>query len=296
MPTAIDRAHLAGAPISWGVCEVPGWGPALPPERALSEMRRLGFTATELGPAGYLGADAASIRRALDRWGLGALGGFQPLVLHDPAQRAETRRRTETAARLLQAVGARHFVTAAVADLGWSKPSPLGGAQWQALFDGVAMVDEICDRHDLIQVLHPHVGTLIESPDQVDRVLGASEVRWCLDTGHLALGGIDPLTFAVEHADRVGLVHLKDVRLEFGPALRARTRSLLEATRQGVFRPLGEGDVDVRAVAEELIRRGYDGWYVFEQDTVISGDPASADPASDVRRSVEHLIGSTARA
>ncbi|MGH7912187.1 MAG: sugar phosphate isomerase/epimerase family protein, partial [Candidatus Dormibacteraceae bacterium] len=140
MPTAIDRAHLAGAPISWGVCEVPGWGPALPPERALSEMRRLGFTATELGPAGYLGADAASIRRALDRWGLGALGGFQPLVLHDPAQRAETRRRTETAARLLQAVGARHFVTAAVADLGWSKPSPLGGAQWQALFDGVERV------------------------------------------------------------------------------------------------------------------------------------------------------------
>ena len=69
---------IAGAPISWGVCEVPGWGYQLPPARVLREMREVGLAATELGPDGFLpGA-------LLSRYGLHAVGGFTPLVLHVP--------------------------------------------------------------------------------------------------------------------------------------------------------------------------------------------------------------------
>src|SRR5512132_1782910 len=74
---------LAGAPISWGVCEIPGWGRMLPPERVLAEMASLGLTATEMGPLGYLPTDPDEIRALLDAHGLGLVGAFVPLVLHE---------------------------------------------------------------------------------------------------------------------------------------------------------------------------------------------------------------------
>src|SRR5687767_11794150 len=77
--------RLAGAPISWGVCEVPGWGRQLPPERVLAEMASLGLAATELGPIGYLPLEPARARALLDRDGLGVVAGFLPLVLHEPS-------------------------------------------------------------------------------------------------------------------------------------------------------------------------------------------------------------------
>ena len=60
----MTAAKIAGAPISWGVCEVPGWGYQLRPERVLAEMRDAGLAATELGPDGFLPADAGRTRGA----------------------------------------------------------------------------------------------------------------------------------------------------------------------------------------------------------------------------------------
>ena len=84
--------RVAGAPISWGVCEVPGWGEMLPPERVLPEMRSLGLTMTELGAPGFLPDDAAELSAVLQEQGMGLLGGFVPLVLHDPGAAADRRR------------------------------------------------------------------------------------------------------------------------------------------------------------------------------------------------------------
>src|SRR5688500_20148811 len=91
--------RLAGAPISWGVCEVPGWGRQLPPERVLAEMAGLGLTATELGPLGYLPLEPDALRARLDAHGLALVGGFVPLVLHEPAAGDALRTADEVAAR-----------------------------------------------------------------------------------------------------------------------------------------------------------------------------------------------------
>src|SRR5688572_10535050 len=108
---AHGNAHrlLAGAPISWGVCEVPGWGRQLPPERVLREMAELGLTATELGPIGYLPLDAARTRALLDRDGLRVVAGFAPLVLHEPSL-DPARAAIDLAGRLLAALGAEVMV------------------------------------------------------------------------------------------------------------------------------------------------------------------------------------------
>src|SRR5690349_4621143 len=85
-PTSTVLERLAGGPISWGVCEVPGWGLQLPPDRVLDEMHSLGLRATEAGPDGYIGTEAGSVRALLQRHGLELVGGFLPVVLHDPGQ------------------------------------------------------------------------------------------------------------------------------------------------------------------------------------------------------------------
>ncbi|MDA8296679.1 MAG: sugar phosphate isomerase/epimerase [Actinomycetota bacterium] len=290
--TVADR--LAGAPISWGVCEVPGWGAMLPADRVLSEMASLGLKASELGALGYLGDEPAAIRALLERHGLGAVGGFVPLVIHDRALREALRRDAERAASLLAGSGGTYFVTAAVLDQDWSEPGELSTQEWDAAAEGLEIVEEICAGHGLTQVLHPHVGTIVELASHFEEVLERSPVAWCLDTGHLAIGGADPVAFAMTHADRVGLVHVKDVALEHAEAVRSHKTSLLDATKAGMFRSLGRGDVDVAGVVRVLEQRGYQGWYVLEQDTTI--DPSEAervDPKADVQVSVDYLLAAS---
>src|SRR4051794_41779535 len=109
-------ARLAAAPISWGVCEVPGWGLQLPPERVLAEMARLGVRATELGPQGWLPLDGAGVRAALDRYGLRLVGGVVPVVVHEP-DLGETRAPAARAAAPPAPPGAAAFVAPPVAGL-----------------------------------------------------------------------------------------------------------------------------------------------------------------------------------
>jgi inosose dehydratase len=289
----LDR--LAGAPISWGVCEVPGWGVMLPRERVLSEMHGLGLKASELGALGYLGEDPGQIRALLSSFSLGAVGGFVPVALHDPGVRQQAERDAERAARLLAGAGGTYFVTAAVVDPDWSTPFDLDGWQWDDFAAGLSMVEQVCAAHGLSQVLHPHVGTLVERADHVDQVLQRSGVQFCLDTGHFSIGGIDPVKFATDHADRVGLVHLKDVEMSLAPAVRDHETTLLEATRSGLFQALGRGRVDIAGVVKALEERVYDGWYVLEQDTTIAeAVAASVGPAEDVKASIDYLKTVTA--
>ena len=290
----LDR--LAGAPISWGVCEVPGWGVMLPRERVLSEMRELGLKASELGALGYLGDDPAQIGSLLSSFSLGCVGGFVPVALHDASVREQAEQDAVQAAHLLQGAGGTYFVTAAVVDADWSAPFELDEHQWDDLASGLDMVGRVCAAHGLIQVLHPHVGTLVERAEHVDQVLRRSDVRFCLDTGHFSIGGADPVAFAGDYGSRVGLVHLKDVDMSVAPAVRDHQTTLLEATRAGLFQALGRGSVDITGTVQALEARGYAGWYVLEQDTTVAEAAAgSVDPAADVKASIDYLQGVQAR-
>lgn len=287
---AVFTRRLAGAPISWGVCEVPGWGAQLGAERVLSEMASLGLTATELGPVGYLPLQADALRAVLDRHGLALVGGFVPLVLHEPeftAMRAEADR----IAAVYAAAGADVFVLAAVADADWGPRLALGDEQWARLAARVDELDELVAGHGLTLAIHPHVGTLIETRADVERLLAATTAGWCFDTGHLLIGGVDPAAFAREHADRIVHVHLKDVDAAVAARLNAGELSLLEAVRSGLFRALGEGDAGIEAALRHLDESGYERWLVLEQDTALAGTepPAGRGPIDDVRKSVAFL-------
>ena len=283
-------ARLAAAPISWGVCEVPGWGRQLPPERVLAEMADLGITATELGPQGWLPRDGARDRAVLDRYELRLAGGFVPVVVHEP-DLAATRADTARAAAQLAAAGADVFVAALVADAAWSAPPDLDDAGWERAGEHLRALADLVAPEGLDLVLHPHVGTLVETAEQVDRALAHTDVPWCFDSGHLLIGGVDPAAFVREHAARIGHVHLKDVDARLAADVRGGTRSLVNATQAGLFRPLGDGDAGIDAVLGLLEQSGYERWLVLEQDIAITGSepPAGGGPVLDVRKSIEFL-------
>ncbi len=284
-------SRIASAPISWGICEVPGWGARLPTERVLAEMAALGMPATELGAPGFLSSDPDRLREQLGEFGMSLIGGFTPLVLHDPARRTEALAEARRVAELFARAGATTFVSAVVMDADWSIPRALDGSEHRHLLRMLAAVDEICGELGLQQVLHPHVQTVIETAEDVNRVLDGCDVRWCLDTGHLAIGGKDPVGFAREAGQRVGHVHLKDVDMDQVPALLRRERSIMESVQSGLFTPLGQGHVPIVEVIDTLEASGYDGWYVVEQDTAIAGPiPAEGQgPAASVGESLAYL-------
>lgn len=284
------RWKLAAAPISWGVCEVPGWGPMMDPDRVLAEMASLGLRATELGPDGYLPADPDDLRALLDRHGMELVAAFVPVVLHEEDRETgleHVRRQAAT----LAALQAGQMLFAPVVDLEWTLPSGLDDRGWQNLATGLDQAGQIAAEAGLRWSVHPHLGSLVETAADISTLNSINPVNWCFDTAHLMIGGVDPAAFAREHADRITHVHLKDVDAAQASRLASRELTHLEAAEGGAFLPLGQGDAPVGEVIDILTEAGYGGWMVLEQDTSLPNlDYAAGDgPIRDVRTSLEFI-------
>lgn len=280
--------RIAGAPISWGVCEVPGWGAQLPAARVLAEMRDAGLAATEFGPEGFLPDAPEAKATLLDSYGLRAVGGFVPVVLHDPD--VDPMPDVVRALDAFAATGAGTLVLAAVTGRdGYDARPGLDVAAWNRLLANLERIAARAAEQGVTATLHPHVGTIVETADEVDRVLDGSAIALCLDTGHLLVGGTDPVELAERVPDRIAHAHLKDVDGAAAEAVRAGERTYSDAVRGGMFRPLGAGDVDIGRVVRALDGAGYDGWYVLEQDVMLGR--TDEDPLADVRTSLRFLEG-----
>lgn len=286
-----EGTRIAGAPVSWGVIEIPDWGYQMTPDRVLREAASLGLSAMETGPEGFLPDDPEEVSRTLDKYGLGLVGGFVPAVLHVPDKREEQLSLVEKRAEFLATAGADVLILSAFPDSDDFGPMvELDDGEWRELFENLPRVEEIAARRGLTVALHSHYGTVVERDDQLWRFLEGSDMGLCLDTGHLVIGGSDPVAVAEQAADRVKLVHLKDVDTGLARRMAVRDLSFKEAAQKGAFRPLGEGDVDVARLLELLERAGYGGWYVLEQDTVVEDEPPEGKgPVTDVRKSIAYL-------
>lgn len=283
-----DAQRIAGAPISWGVCEVPGWGYQLPADEVLRQMSEVGLFATELGPDGFLPADPEALATTLANHHLQAVGGFTPFVLHrpdvDPMLELD---------RLLPAFeAARAGVMVLSADsgrTGYDSRPDLDDEGWSRLLRNLDRVAARAAEHGIRAVLHPHVGTMVERGDEVRRVLEGSAISLCLDTGHLLIGGTDPAELTRQAPERVAHTHFKDVNDQVAAQVRSGRLTYTEGVSRGMYRPLGRGDVDFAAIVSYLRSRDYDGWYVLEQDTILTEEPGGEGPVAEVRESAGYL-------
>lgn len=285
------KKQLAGAPISWGVCEANGWGYQIEADRVLTEMRECGITATELGPDGYLPQDAKELARVLDGHGLDLCGAFVPIVLHKKDRLKASYERARRQSEVLAALNAGNFVLATPAEDGdYDSRDPMD-AQAKAVFsESLPMITEIAKEFGLQMVLHPHAGTMFETPNDLDFLLNETDINLCLDTGHIVVGGGNPLDIAKRAGSRVKHVHLKDCDAAAAARIQNRTSTYSTEVKNGMYKPLGQGDAQISEVIRFLDGINYEGKLVLEQDVMLDQAPAvGAGPISAVKESIDFL-------
>jgi inosose dehydratase len=208
------------------------------------------------------------------------VGGFVTAVLHESARRDDELASVRRQAKWLAEGGGEFVVLApALSQTGYSGAAEIPDDAWPRLFEGIDRVVEIADAFGLRVAVHPHWGTAIERPHHIERFLDETTHDLCLDTGHIALGGADPLKIARDAGPRVQHVHLKDVDGPLGARVRDGSLPYSDAVRGGLFRPLGEGIAKIKDVLGVLRDTQYAGWYVLEQDVMLDREPVPGAPA-----------------
>ncbi len=285
---------VGNAPCSWGTIENTGTeADRIDADRFLDEVAEAGYAGTELGDEGFLPSDPDGLRVALDARGLKLIGGWVTVRLNESDHHDASAERAVRTARLLRAVGGEGAtvnlgpdhsrIPHRTARAGRIRPEDgLSEAGWRAFADGAERVARaVRDATGLRSAFHPHGASWVETPDEIAALLDRTDpdlVGLCYDSGHVALGGGDPVAVLRRFADRVTLVHLKD----FDGTVLGRADDegwgYPELVRAGVFPELGRGDVDFPTVLRTLHDVGYRGWTVVEQDVLPGqGDPLAAN-------------------
>ncbi len=270
-------------PIAWTNGDFPELGDGAGFARCLSEIRDAGYAGTELGH-GFPEA-AGHLKAALDDHGLELISGWYASYVLSRSIEDEERSFREFL-RYLGAAGARYAVVAEFTrcvQRDKSKmlrfrvgPSVLTSREWDELARGLERLAVLAGEHGIELAYHPHMGTVVQDQSHVDELMKrtSKRVRLTADTGHIRFAGDDPASFFRAYLERIGLVHLKDVRAPLVERFTKAPPSFYDAVVSGVFTVPGDGDLDFAPVLEALRRGQYDGWLVVEAEQ----DPRKANP------------------
>ena len=291
---------IANAPVSYGAFELTvGIMPDVPEgDTVLDEVAAAGYAGVDLGPLGYFGY-GDDLALGLRRRSLSLSGGFFELPFSELDKMPAALRDLGSLLDVFDAAGTENGLKPkpTLADIGSdlrrSRPGQaatdhsLGfdSETWKKFAEGVEMAVALCRERGYEPTFHHETGTRIEAPWEIEKVLELTTIGLCLDTGHLLLGGGDPLRAISEWRQRINHLHLKDARRSVVEAIVREAAPVSEIWRRRAFCRLGEGDLDVDAVLKE-IRDSYSGWIVVEQD--VLPDP-NGTAAADQRANRAYL-------
>ena len=292
----MGRIRIGNAPLSYGAFEMTvGRFPNVPsPDELLAAMAAAGYEGTELGPPGYLG-EADELGDRLRRHGLVLTGGWCPFRFSEPGYWDVDLRELSRTLDLFEAGGgteAKPVFGDGGSDSRRANPGRgaedralgLDEAGWSRWAEGVQRAEDLARSRGFVPALHPHASTYVEAPWEIERALSLTDLGLVVDPGHLLIGGAHPIEILRSWGDRVAYVHAKDVRLDVMREAVADRADALEAWRRGIFCELGAGDVDLEAFFGELLRTGYSGWVVVEQDRIPREDePLSESVEAQIR-------------
>lgn len=281
------------APDSWGVwfADDPRQTPWT---RYLDEVASLGFAWTELGPYGYMPTDRSELEGELEARNLRLAAGAVMFDLEDPDAAARISDEVEQVCALVKSLGGSYLLI--IDDVytnlftGESRlPAELDQDAWSRLVKTTMDLCETADRHGLQAAFHPHAQSHVEYEEQIERLLAdAPPLTLCLDLGHHAYCGGNPVSFLRKHADRVPYLHLKSVDKEYADRVRREGIPFAEAVANGVFVEPSEGVVDFGELRSAIDELGYEGYAIIEQDMY----PADFDrPLPIARHTQEYLAG-----
>jgi inosose dehydratase len=273
-----ERFLFACAPDSWGVLDYPGPSWEQSYELMLDEMVEAGYTGTELGPYGFFPTDPLTLRPQLEKRGLKLLGSFVPVKMTDPSASSAVMERIRKVGHLLASLKAPFLVMADDQSTERNAYSgrtnepgcpTLSSHQWKHVGQIVADAEKVANEFGLDLVFHPHVATYVESPEECERFFDVSShtnVGLCLDTGHCLYGHGDPVKEAEKFKSKLRFVHVKDCNEKILVEARRNKWTFEDAIEHKVFTIIGQGDIDFPAFFQTLLKNGYSGWSVVEQD------------------------------
>ncbi|MEB3103902.1 myo-inosose-2 dehydratase [Ferviditalea candida] len=271
---------IGAHPINWVGEDVKEHGADTTFEQIVNDMQRLGLQGTEMGRK-YPG-DIQVLKRELSARNLQIVSQWKSVLFSDPAYREEELEAYRAHANFLKEMGATVISTCEVGGSLHFDPrrtpyekevQRLDQAGWKSLAEGLNAAGAIARKHGLKLTYHHHGGTVVERPNEIDRLMELTDpdlVYLLFDTGHAYYGGAEPLSVLRKHYDRIAYVHLKDVRIAIMEQARAEKADFITCIRKGVFTLPGTGDLDFQPIIEELTARGYSGWTMLEGEQ----DPA----------------------
>lgn len=278
-------------PIGWSNDDLAELGGATPLETCLREARAAGYEGIELGHK--FPREATALRATLGKHDLALVSGWYSTNLLERDVKAELEA-VQDHATLLRALDCEVIILAETSiAIHGDRSAPLSSAPGIDIPGMRQLANRLTELSlrladlGLRTAYHHHVGTVVETPDQIDALMEASgaSLGLLLDTGHCAFAGGDPVLMARTYAERVTHVHCKDIRQATAIRAREQDLSFLDAVIDGVFTVPGDGSIDFQTVLAIMAEHGYRGWVVVEAEQ----DPDKADPATYARQGHETL-------
>lgn len=294
---------IANAPCSWGALEFELEGKSLGYQQVLSEMVETGYVGTELGDWGFMPSNPDELKKVLDEKKFLLLGAFVPVALaKEEAHEKGVELALKTAGLMFEAGYKNAFIVLAdengsveVRTKNAGRISPEMGLtenQWKTFAAGAEKVAKaVKDKYGMRTVFHHHCGGYVETPQEVKKLMELTNpeiLGLCLDMGHYAFGGGDPVEALQKYYNRIWHVHFKDFDPKVGQAARENHYDYFKSVEQGVFCELGKGNVDFGSIVNILNEKGYDDWIVVEQD-VLPGMGSPKTCAAHNRQFIKSL-------
>ncbi|GAC1359523.1 MAG: hypothetical protein NVS2B12_03350 [Ktedonobacteraceae bacterium] len=215
-------------------------------EQALRDIASVGYTGFELfdGNLVQYAERKDELKSLMQHLHLEMVAVYSGANFIFPDVLGEELARIEIVARLAAEFKATYLVVGG----GAVRSTGIVEQDYQRMGQALEKVAYLAKQHGLITTYHPHLGTCVQSPDQLERLFKYTSIGLCLDTAHVQAGGGDPVALIRQHARRVNYIHLKDIK-------------------QGNFVPLGQGEQNYNQILAALKDAGYNGWITVELDS-----------------------------
>ena len=292
-----EKIKLGIAPIGWTNDDMPALGGDNTFEQCISEMALAGFTGCEVG--NKYPKDTAVLKAALDLRGMRiASKWFSSFLATKPYEETEIEFLKEL--DYLEALGADRI------NISEQSNSVQGNEElsifdnkviftdeeWDKLCDGLNKLGEIALNRGFKLCFHHHMGTGVQTIAETEHLMEGTDKKFvflCYDSGHFTFSGENPLYILSKYPERIGHIHLKDVRAEVLKQAIKGNWSFLKSVREGTFTVPGDGCVDFTSIFAEIEKNGYEGWLLVEAEQ----DPAKANPfqyAQMARNYIKRMI------
>ena len=278
----MSRIRVGCAPIAWVNDDMPALGGATTYQQILSEVALAGYVGTEIG--NKYPKDPAVLGKELDLRGIRIAASWHGCLLTTGEYESEERKfldfcdyMTALGADCINICEQGHSIQGMRDRSVFADKPVFTDEEWGRLAEGLNRFGALAKEKGLRLAYHHHMGTGVQTAEEIDRLMSMTDpdlLMLLVDNGHLLFSGESAEDIISRYGDRIGHVHLKDIRPEVVARAKREGLSFLDSILAGAFTVPGDGPTDFGALLRPVVDSDYDGWFMVEAEQ----DPDVANP------------------